>query len=105
MELNKFIDFKAMLKHLVEEHRTDLEKHRFEADYYDKLLKFIDVKVIDEFDTEHEECDFTNDSVSFVFGYSFNDANESNNQSTTANYHIIFNRVLNEFTVCEYEQG
>ena len=32
-------------------------------------------------------------------------ANESDNRNTSANFVIVYNRILDEFTSCEYEQG
>ena len=51
------------------------------------------------------ECEFSDKEISFVFTFDFNDANESNTQSTSAYHLIVYNRVLDEFTHHEYEQG
>jgi len=43
--------------------------------------------------------------ITFFFGKDLEKANESSNQVATANYLIIYDRLLEEFITCEYEQG
>ena len=104
-EINRFINFIGIFKSLYSYHEEDLREHQYEAEHFKRILQFVEGDDFNKFDLELEECEFTNEKISFVFGCDFGDSNESNNQSTTANYHIVYDRVLSEFTVCDYEQG
>jgi len=103
--MNKHIDFTAIFTDLYEEHKLDLIQHRYEADHFNRIIEFVDDGALSAFDIETEECEFSDKSIMFVFGFTDNDANESSTQSSFSNYVIVFDRILHEFTSCEYEQG
>jgi len=103
--MNKYIDFKGIFVHLMKDHEDVMEHHKYEADHYQHILDFYQRGGHDEFEIEHEECEFLNTEIVFVFGYSFNDANESDTQGSSAAHIITYDRLLEEFTNHEYEQG
>jgi hypothetical protein len=105
MELNEFIDFSGIFMKLYKEHEEDLRKHRFEAEHFDRLITFVEEGGFNVFDIQIEECELNNANIRFVFGFDFNDANESSNYSASANYYIEYDRFLKELTTCNYEQG
>ncbi len=100
-----YIDYRNLFIDLFNEYEEELEEHRYEADHFDRLLLFKNSTEFDEWEIDECECEFTDKTIIWYFGFDFNDANESNNVSTTADYTIVFDRVLDEFTICDYEQG
>lgn len=105
IEINRFINFTGIFKSLYSYYEEDLRENQHEAEHFKRILQFVEGGDFNKFDLELEECEFTNEKISFVFGCDFGGANESNTQSATANYLIIYDRLLEEFTVCDYEQG
>lgn len=105
MQLNEFIDFSGIFMKLYKEHEEDLRKHRFEAEHFGRLITFVEEGGFNVFDIQIEECELNSYHISFVFGFDFNDANESSNYSASANYYIIYDRVRQDFIACDYEQG
>lgn len=87
------------------ENESVLEEYMYEAEHYGEILRFYQMGDFETFEIEPMECEYNDKEIVFVFGYDFNDANESNTQSTTANHVIVYDRVLEEFTSHEYEQG
>ncbi len=71
---------------------------------YKKLFDF-HCNAKKDFELIEDECELSDEKIVFVFGYNFNDANESCTQSTTAEYVIVFTRRDDDFTSCDYQQG
>jgi len=105
IEMNEFIDFTQLFVKLYEEHKEELEHHKFEADHFKRLIQFYDEGGLSAFDLQKDECELTDKYIHFVFGMDLEQANESTNYVATANYFIVYDRILNEFTSCDYEQG
>lgn len=105
LDFNKHIEFRAIFKHIMDEHEESMQEYRYEAPHYGNILDFYQLGDYEKFDVETMECEFGDKEISFVFTFDFNDANESNTQSTSAYHLIVYNRVLDEFTHHEYEQG
>lgn len=103
--MNKHIDFTAIFTDLYEEHKLDLIQHRYEADHFNGIIEFVENGGLNSFDIQTEECEFCDKYIQFTFGFTTDDANESNTQSSFSYYVIVFDRILHEFTSCEYEQG
>ncbi len=103
MELNDFVDFDAMFTELFREQEKTLEEYKYEADRYMIFLSFIDEK--EQFSIQPPECVLTDEYIDFVYGFSHNDANESNNESGWTTMFIRYDRILDEFTICEYDGG
>ena len=104
VQINEYIDFGKLFNDLYSEQLEILEQHKFEADHYKQILDFKQYH-FSEFTLQVDECDYDSKRIFFVFGMSFNDANESDSQSTTADCCIIYDCILDEFTSYEYEQG
>lgn len=104
-EINEFIDFTGLFVKLYEEHKEDLHKHRYEAEHFGKIITFYEEGGLNSFDLMREECELSNTEIVFCFGMDLEKPNESSSYVATANYTIVYSRVLHEFTVCEYEQG
>ena len=102
MELNKFIDFDAIFKHLFIEDEEMMQKNKYEAQHYMDILNFVYYQK-ERFSIFTEECSFDDSEIWFVYEYDANNANESNNQSDTEAFTIKFNRIIEEFTHCEYD--
>lgn len=105
ININSYIDFYKLFNDLCSIHKSDLNEYRYEAIHYDKLLKFIESIGFNKWELIKEECELSNSHIFWIFSYDFQDANESNPQSTTAEYCITFDRFLDEFTSVVYEQG
>lgn len=105
LEFNKYIDFRGMFKYIMDKHEESMQEYRYEALHYGKILDFYKLGDFEKFDVEVEECEFTYKEITFVFTFDYDDANESNTQSTTAYHLITYDRILDEFTYYEYEQG
>jgi hypothetical protein len=52
-----------------------------------------------------EESEFNDYEIIFIFGFNFNDSNESCNQSSSANYCFVYDRIFESFIDASYEQG
>lgn len=104
VEINNYIDFGRLFDDLYKLHESDLHEYQYEADHYKRLIEFYSVDKA-KFELMVNECQLNDTDIVFFFGYDFNDANESNNQSTTADYTIVYDTLLEEFTRCDYEQG
>lgn len=102
MELNQFIDFDAMLDHLIKENRAELIEYQYEANWYADLLRFMDFEK-EHYTLEVEECSYDGKEIEWYYTQSLNNANESNAHSDTIAYSIKFSTILNEFTDCEYQ--
>jgi hypothetical protein len=102
--INNYIDFGKLFLDLYNEQEEILIAERIQADHFERILQFKQ-HAYKEFEIIPEECDYDSKKIVFFFGYDFNDANESCNQSTTADYVIIYDTILDEFTSCDYEQG
>ncbi len=98
-----------MFYDLVEEHKPILTKHSFEAEHYGRILEFVEYQKTADltgyYSLDIDDCVFSDRLIEFVFGYTRSDANESNTQSSWSSYYIVFDRLLDEFITCEYEQG
>jgi hypothetical protein len=103
LEINKYIDFKELFNDLFKTHEVDLIKHRYEAKHYDDIIKFKEYYYKD-FEILTEECEYGKE-ITFIFFHDFSDSNESNPQSSSAHYIIVYDSILDEFVSCEYEQG
>lgn len=104
IELNKFIDFPSLFVTLYEEQIDVLEADRFELDFYQRLINFYEGGFA-AFDLQREECMLSDDKIHFAFGMDSEQANESSNYGATSNYFIIYDRILEQFEACDYEQG
>jgi len=104
IEITSYIDFSKLFADLFNYHENDLIEYQYESETYSNLLKF-NASARNSFDLIIDECELSDKTISFIFGYDFNDANESNTQSSSADYHIIYDRILDEFTDCIYSQG
>lgn len=104
IQINEYIDFGKLFNDLYNQQLEVLEEHKYEADHYRLIVDFKQYHFSD-FTLETEECDYDSNHITFVFGMSFNDANESDPQGSSADYCIIYDCILDEFTSCEYEQG
>lgn len=105
LEINKYIDFSGLFNHLYDTSKNSLEEHKYEAKHFFDILEFKEKGIIDSFEINIDECEVSDENILFVFTCDFGDSNESCNQSTTADYFISFDCVLEEFNSCEYEQG
>ena len=101
-EINNHIDFNGIFKVLFDEHKDSLEEERYQATHFNSILNFVD-DGINEFEILAEECELNDKEIIFVYVHDFNDANESDTQGTSASYDIVYDRVLSEFTSCEFE--
>lgn len=102
--INNYIDFGKLFLDLFKEQEEILIEEQYQAEHCKQILDF-KAHAYKEFELLLDECDYSDKEIVFVFGYDFNDANESCNQSTTADYVIVYDNILGEFTSCEYEQG
>ena len=111
ININNYIDFNMMFEDICKSQKEILLEFREEMDYYDDIINFQYNQAMgrlhgtDCFEIIQDECEITDDHVIFVYGLDFNDANESNPQSTTAECVIQYNRKLERFTSYDYEQG
>jgi len=104
MEFKKYIDFNQMFLDLFRENEKTLEDHKYEADHFRKLLEFR-YNEFEKFELEIDECEFGEKEIHFCFGYSHNDANESNNQSSWSSCYVTYDVLLEEFVNIEFDQG
>lgn len=104
-DINKFIDFNGLFIKLYEDHKDELEFHKFEADHFNRLFEFYKHGGPNSFEIQTDECELTDTEINFVFGMVLEQPNESTSYVATANYFITYNRILKEFTICDYEQG
>lgn len=102
MDYNKHIDFSGMFYDLIDVERLNLEQHKHEASHYMDILNMIDNQ--EGFELMVDESTFCDERIVFFFCKFYNDANESDTQGSSANYIITYDRILDEFTECEYEQ-
>jgi hypothetical protein len=102
-DLREFIDFDGIFHALIEEHKDELIEYSNEAPHYGHVLGFYDYK--SEYNLVLDECNFGLHEIEFVYSKHNNDSNESDNRGTYSSYYIVFNTVLDEFRVCDYEQG
>ncbi|QQO97011.1 hypothetical protein Nekkels1_12 [Cellulophaga phage Nekkels_1] len=102
--INKYIDFNSLFLELYNEQEDILIEERIQADHFDRILKFKE-QSYSEFEIMIEECSYDTKEIVFVFAYDFDDSNEDCSQSTTADYVIVYDTILDEFTSCDYEQG
>lgn len=102
--INNYIDFKTMFFELYEYELDDLLEKSIYNDSLGLILQFNDVHK-NTFEIMSEECELTNTEIIFVFGYDFNDANESDPRSATADYVFIYDRISSEWKDAEYNQG
>lgn len=105
MEFNKHIDFLSIFKELMETHEELMEPYKYEADHYIPILEFYRAGLHKEYDMDLDECEFADEYIWFYFFKEYNDANESDTQNSYSSHLIKFDRVLEEFTEYEYEQG
>ena len=103
-EINNYIDFKKLFLDLFEMQEDTLKEHMCEVEHYKKILDF-KKQAYQEFEIINEECDYDSKKIVFSFGYDFGDTNERCNQSTTADYVIVYDTILDEFESLDYEQG
>jgi hypothetical protein len=96
ISINKFIDFKGLFDALIDEQTEDLKEYRYESDTYRKILYFIN-EDYHKSDILIEDCELLENTITFVFLFDHDNANESDNQSDTDLYIIEFDRILNEF--------
>jgi len=104
LDIKYYIDFKKLFVDLYNLHESYLMQHRADNKVYMDIINFYE-KNSSDFDICNDECEIDDFNIIFVFGYDFNDANESCTQSTTANYVIVFDKSIDEFSECNYEQG
>jgi hypothetical protein len=104
LEINNYIDFNKLFNDLFKENEDELIEYQYEAEHFGKILQFNYIAK-EKFDLVLDECELDGSTITFVYEHDFNDANESNNQSTTASYVIMYDRILDEFSECYYEQG
>lgn len=102
--INNYIDFGKLFLDLYNEQEEILIEERIQAEHFEKILQFKQ-HAYKDFEIMPEECNYDTKEIVFFFGYDFDDANESYNQSTTADYVIVYNTILEEFTSCDYDQG
>lgn len=103
-QINNYIDFEKLFLDLFEAQEEILIEEQYQAEHFKQILDFKN-KAYNDFEIMTEECDYDSKKIVFWFTHNFNDANESCNQSTTADYVIIYDTILDEFTSCDYEQG
>ena len=103
IEINSYIDFKKLFYDLYKQEEDNIIDNHIENNNLGLIMQFsADDR---EFELMIEESQFTDKEIVFVFGYDYNDANESCTQSTTADYVIIYDRINEEFVDAEYNQG
>ena len=102
--INNYINFQKLFLDLFEEQEEILIQEQYQAEHFKKILDFKKYAYKD-FEIFTEECDYDTKKIVFWFSHNFNDANESCNQSTTADYVIVYDIYLTEFTSCNYKQG
>lgn len=103
-QINNYIEFGKLFLDLYNEQEEILKEEQYQAEHFKKILDFKQ-HAYNEFGIMTEECDYDFKKIVFWFTYDFNDANESCNQSTTADYVIVYDTILDEFVSCDYEQG
>ena len=104
IEINNYIDFSKLFFDLYKECEDAIVDDHIENMSLGLLMQFMAVHK-DEFEIMTEECQFSDKDIIFVFGYDFGDANEGCNQSTTADYVFVYDRLLEQFVDAEYNQG
>lgn len=103
-KINKHVDFREIFKELFEEHKSELEKFK-KSEMNKTLLGFVESGDFDDYELMLDECEIYESHIRFVFGKDLEQPNESSSYVASGNYFIFFDRVLNEFTICDYEQG
>lgn len=105
MELNKYIDFVGIFKHLMEGALEIMTEHEHEVHYYRDIVGFYNANGHENFSIVSDECEFTDGEINFVFELSIDDANESTNVNSFISIVIFYDRKLEEFYRIEQEQG
>jgi len=104
LEINDYIDFRKLFIDLYKEQEDILEEHKYEADHYKEIIDFKE-QAFNEFELLEDESEFSDKEIVFDFGMCLGGANESDNRNASANFVIVYDRILDDFTSCEYEQG
>lgn len=103
MKINNAIDFKKIFDELIIENRSTLELYKFESDCYQSILYFIENDV-NTFNILNDECELKDKEITFIFEFNFDTDMVAKTQIRSANYVIVYDNILSEFTKCEYEQ-
>ena len=100
MDTNKYFDFETLFKDLYQEQEDALNEHQYEADHYKRLIHFNNDEK-PEYKLELSECDYNYRHVTFIFIKKEEFIVDGN----TPSYTIIFDRTLDEFTACDYDEN
>lgn len=99
------IDFKSLFVDIMKYVYEDMQIHKYEASHYQPILKFYDSKEYEKFEVDRYESNYCDNHIWFVFTYDFDDANESDTQSSYIVHAMRWDRLLDEFTDYDYDQG
>lgn len=104
MQIHEYILWNKLFRDLFESEEQQLRENEKTSEMAQMLIRLKDSDM-ETFELMPEESQLMDKEIIFFFGYDFGDANESNTQSTTAEYVVVFNREDECFTSCKYEQG
>ena len=104
IDINDYIDFKKLFIDLYKNQKDLLEEYKDEVEHFKKIIDFNN-RAFNEFELIQESSSLSDKEIVFYFGLCLGGANESNNEDAYANFIIRYDRTLNEFISCEYEQG
>ena len=102
--MNNYINFENLFSDLYDEQIDVLIEYRYETSHYNDIINFKEQHLF-AFELLKEESCFCDKEIVFDFGMCLGGANESDNTNASANFVIVYDRVLDEFTSCDYEQG
>ena len=111
ININEYIDYERLFNDLYFEQKDVLFENENNIGLYDELMDFViqqEHKINNHeqfFEIIHEECLVDDNKFVIVFSIGFDDASESNPQSSTADYIIVYDRDISEFIICDYQQG
>lgn len=104
MKINDYIDFEKLFLDCIKENKDYMYDYQNDNIIYTNVLNFYNNGKL-QFPIDAEESELRDDVIIFVFSEDYNDANESNNQSSWSSVQIVYNRNMELFTDYEYEAG
>lgn len=105
MDINKYINYRIIFCDLIKQHEEELLEEMEQMNTYGEIARFAAFNNFQKWSILKDECDIHESLIIFCFGIDFNDANESNTQSSSADVTIVYNRHEETFLSYSYNQG
>ncbi len=107
MNINKYIDWKAIFCELIQEHKAEMQDaiNNKEENYeiFRSIINFYALDMNDGFEIQYEECDINDALIHFCFLMGHNDTNESTSYESSTIVTIIFGRNGEKFISYQHE--